>query len=74
GEGERVSLNAASFDLAALRALMNACRDEGVMSFSSPEVSFVLGPKPIAPPKVDGETKPSADEELEKALFEVGQV
>lgn len=55
-----------------LRDLIHLCREEGVAQLSSPEVSFVLGPKP--PPIVTGETNPppSDEEKLEQELFNQG--
>lgn len=56
--------------LSDLRSLFAACREEGVMSFQSPEVSFVLGPKPVAVTNADGTAKVETDEErTERELF-----
>lgn len=61
--------------LTDLRDLIRMCRDEGVMQFSSPEASFVLGPPPVAPAVRADAPAPKADsnaDPLEKELFETG--
>jgi len=61
--------------LAEIQKLIHLCRDEGVMQFSSPEASFVLGPAPVAPTSRVDAPAPKADpnaDPLEEDLFETG--